>query len=343
MANIRKVVKPHEIVFTLDATIGQAAFDQAKAFQQEVDIGSCVITKMDGAQGGGGALSAVAASGSPISFIGDGEKFDDFKKFSAEGFVSQLLGMGDIHGLIERFEASAIDEKQLIKSTTKMMEGDFTLRDLKTQLEALSGMGSFSKILEMIPGMQEMLNIRANPDDPTQTVSSQMTYKFAQMDRVLKSMSKPELDSKTVFTEESRIKRIAHGSGIKQEDVTQFMHSFKAMMAMFKKMGKNGGLMQMMKQMTSGAAGGGMPGMPKGMGGMPGMGGMDPAAMMAQMQQMMGGMGGMPRGKGGKMPNMAQMQQMLASGQAKMPKGMGGGGGLGGMMKMLGSMMGGGK
>jgi hypothetical protein len=103
---VARVVQPDDIVFTMDSSIGQAARDQAQAFKSAVAVGSVIITKLDGHAKGGGALSAVAATQSPIIFIGTGEHIDDFETFNAKSFVSRLLGMGDISGLLTMFEVS---------------------------------------------------------------------------------------------------------------------------------------------------------------------------------------------------------------------------------------------
>merc|ERR1719297_265661 len=99
MKQVEEVVKPHDIVF-MDSHIGQACFEQAKAFRECVNVGSVIITKMDGHAKGGGALSAVAATNSPIIFLGTGEHFDEFQTFEAQAFIQKLLGMGDLEGLM---------------------------------------------------------------------------------------------------------------------------------------------------------------------------------------------------------------------------------------------------
>ena len=122
MVRVRDAVKPDEIIFVMDSTIGQAAKDQAQAFSDSVDVGSVIITKLDGHAKGGGALSAVAMTGSPIVFIGTGEHFDDFEKFEARSFVKRLLGMGDLESLVEEFKSKGILEKNpdLIKRMSQV-------------------------------------------------------------------------------------------------------------------------------------------------------------------------------------------------------------------------------
>ena len=129
MQQIREAVEPDNIVFILDATQGQAVHEQATAFHEAVDIGSVVITKLDGHAKGGGALSAVAATGAPIVFLGLGEHFDDFEPFNPGSFVSRLLGLGDMRGLVEQIKDTVGKEKEE-EMMDKFTKGVFTLRDM---------------------------------------------------------------------------------------------------------------------------------------------------------------------------------------------------------------------
>lgn len=104
MKQISDGIKPHEVILVIDGTIGQQAYNQALAFKEATPIGSIIVTKLDGSAKGGGALSAVVATGAPIKFIGVGEKIDDLEPFDPKRFVSRLLGLGDIQGLLEKFE-----------------------------------------------------------------------------------------------------------------------------------------------------------------------------------------------------------------------------------------------
>jgi signal recognition particle subunit SRP54 len=111
MQEVARAVQPDDVVFTMDSSIGQAARDQAQAFKDAVKVGSVIITKLDGHAKGGGALSAVAATGSPIIFIGTGEHIDDFEPFVAKSFVSRLLGMGDIGGLLSMYVCGGVAQE----------------------------------------------------------------------------------------------------------------------------------------------------------------------------------------------------------------------------------------
>jgi len=152
MQEIAASIRPDNTILVMDATQGQAVFDQAQAFSNAVDVGSVIITKLDGHAKGGGALSAVAATESPIIFLGSGEHFDDLDPFNAESFVSKLLGFGDVRGLMEAMK-SASDPKSQEEFMEKMSKGRFTLRDMYSQFQRVLNMGPMSKMMGMMPGM----------------------------------------------------------------------------------------------------------------------------------------------------------------------------------------------
>ena len=154
MKQVQEHVHPDNIVFVLDSTIGQAAFDQATAFKAAVPIGSVIITKLDGNAKGGGAISAVAATGAPIIFTGSGEGFDDLEPFEAHSFVSRLLGMGDMRGLVKEMKEGGILN---VKEDTmkRMQKGQFTIRDMGEQLQNVMKLGPLDRVLSMIPGLPQ--------------------------------------------------------------------------------------------------------------------------------------------------------------------------------------------
>lgn len=154
MQEIAAAVRPDNTILVMDATQGQAVFDQAQAFSSAVDVGSVIITKLDGHAKGGGALSAVAATESPIVFLGSGEHFDDLDPFNAESFVSKLLGFGDVRGLMEAMK-SAGDPKSQEEFMEKVSRGQFTLRDMYSQFQRVLNMGPMSKMMGMMPGMYQ--------------------------------------------------------------------------------------------------------------------------------------------------------------------------------------------
>lgn len=138
----------------LDGTIGQAAELQARAFSESVNVGSIIITKMDGHAKGGGAISAVAATHSPIIFIGTGEHAHDFESFNAKSFVSRMLNMGDFHGLMEKVQDMPMSG-EFMKDSMNLLRsgGNFTIKDFQKQLNQLGQLGPLDKLMGMIPGM----------------------------------------------------------------------------------------------------------------------------------------------------------------------------------------------
>ena len=341
MVDISDAVRPDQTIMVLDASIGQAAEAQSRAFKDASDFGSIIITKMDGDARGGGALSAVAATKTPISFIGTGEHMYDLEKFIPQSFVSKLLGMGDIQGLIEHVKTvtgGGHDNKEMLKH---IEQGKFTVRDMRDQLGNLMKMGPLSKMMNMIPGMSQMLGAASGsggaagggmPDD--QDTSRRMKRLLYIMD----SMTEKELDSDgTCFERQpERMVRVARGSGTSVREVEELLAQQRMFAGMVKKVGGKDGLAARMGGAGAGGAGAGA----GGLGGMPGFGPGGPTPMqMRKMQERMQslGLGGGPGGGGG-MPDMSQLMGMLGGGG-----GGAGGGGMGGMMEAMRNMMGGGR
>jgi signal recognition particle subunit SRP54 len=222
----------------MDATQGQAVFDQASAFSDAVDVGSVIITKLDGHAKGGGALSAVAATESPIIFLGSGEHFDDLDPFNAQSFVSKLLGFGDVRGLMEAMKGTT-DAKTQEEMMEKFSKGEFTLRDMYSQFQRVMNMGPMSKVMGMMPGMPDYLVPKNGDDDSTNRLK-----KFLYM---MDSMTAAELDGKVDFLTDknadhvkSRIRRIAAGSGTHPNEVRMLLQVYKQFEGMVSKMGKSG-------------------------------------------------------------------------------------------------------
>jgi len=232
MQEIRAAIEPDNVVFVLDATQGQAVHEQATSFHEAIDIGSVVITKLDGHARGGGALSAVAATGAPILFLGSGEHFDDFEAFSAQSFVSRLLGMGDMAGLVQNIKDTIGDDKQ---SSDELMEkftkGSFTLRDMYEQFENVMKLGPLSKVMAMIPGLPSM---GGGAGDEGGDRLKRFMY-------IMDSMTDDELDARVDLNKSpSRIERIARGSGTHPMEVQQLLKCHKQFEGVVSKMGKSG-------------------------------------------------------------------------------------------------------
>ena len=299
MQLISEAAQPDSIIFVMDGSIGQAAEGQASAFKETVSVGSIILTKMDGAGKGGGALSAIAATGAPIAFIGTGEHMHDFEPFQAQSFIGKLLGMGDVSGLMEKFnDVAAMTSKEKTTEMAKRLEqGIFTLGDLKEQMQMMVNLGPMSKVLSMIPGMSGMMGGLGNGEG-----DEDISKKMKSFVTCLDSLSRSELasDGKSL-TEPSRIKRITRGSGCKDEVILELMQHYRKFAQMIKKMGGNGGFM---KNMMSAMGGGG----PAGTRGNPQM-----MQQMQQMQNSMAGMGGSPGGMGGGF-DFSQMMSAMGGG-----------------------------
>jgi signal recognition particle subunit SRP54 len=225
----------------IDAALGQQASEQAKRFHSAIGIDGVIITKMDGTAKGGGALSAVSETRSGIVFIGSGETIEDLERFDPNGFISRLLGMGDLQTLMERAQEAARDEELDVNA---MMRGKFTLRDMYKQLEALNRMGPLKQIMGMLPlGNMEL------PEGVYDVTSTKMLrYRI-----IMDSMTPAELDDPSLINS-SRMQRIAHGAGAAPEEVRELLKYYRMMQRTLKSLrGMGGGrfnLQRMMKKFS---------------------------------------------------------------------------------------------
>ena len=202
------------------------ASKQAKAFHDAIGIDGIIITKFDGTAKGGGALSAAREIGIPIAFIGTGEKVEDFEKFDPAGFVSRLLGMGDIKALIEKVERIA---KQEELDPEKFLKGTFTLKDIYKQIEAMQKMGPIKKIFELLP-----FGFGLKVDENIMEMTQEKMKKFKV---IMDSMTEEELLNPKII-DSSRIRRIAIGSGTTPQDVKELLKYYRTMKNVMKKMKK---------------------------------------------------------------------------------------------------------
>lgn len=232
MEEIQEAVKPDNIIFVMDGSIGQAAFDQAKAFNDRVKIASVIITKLDGHAKGGGALAAIAATSSPIIFIGTGEQIPDLEPFEPKPFVSRLLGMGDIPGMMKMFE-EAIPKAKQEELQSRLAEGKFSLRDMQDQLTNIMSMGPIEKVMQMMPGFQSMPQLQG----------AQGTAKLKTFVNIMDSMTDEELDNGIKLLEKntSRVVRIARGAGRPVREVMELLEVYKQFEKLFVKLSKMGG------------------------------------------------------------------------------------------------------
>ena len=218
LRRVKEVTAPEEVLLVLDASMGQTAGRSAEAFHKAVGLTGVVLTKLDGSAKGGGALSAVAASGAPIVFLGTGEHLDELERFEPTRFVSRLLGMGDIQTLLERFEELS-NKEAAEEAAKKLMSGRFTLRDMRTQLESLGQMGPFSKLLSLMPAFGP-----AKLDERQLDESQRRLRRYR---AILDSMNAAELNDAQIIKAE-RVHRIARGSGQRPQEVRGLLKQFEA-------------------------------------------------------------------------------------------------------------------
>jgi signal recognition particle subunit SRP54 len=278
-ADIRDAVEPEEIIFVIDAMVGQDAVATAEAFRDGVGITGVVLSKLDGDARGGAALSVRHVTGEPILYASTGEKLEDFDIFHPDRMASRILGMGDVLTLIEQAE-SAFDDDQKQKMAAKVMGGEnFTLDDFLDQLVAIRRMGPIANILGMMPGMGQMKDQLAELDDSH----------FDRITAIIRSMTPGEREEPKIING-SRRSRIARGSGVTVMDVNQLLNRFVEAQKMMKQMGGMMGLPGRRKATKSsgrpraGGMPGGMPALPPGgfPGGMPQLPpGLDPGAFKA--------------------------------------------------------------
>ncbi len=259
---IERVVDPDRNLLVLDAAIGQGAKDQAREFDDAIGIDGVVITKLDGTAKGGGALTAVNETGSSIAFLGMGETVQDVERFEPDGFISRLLGMGDLKQLTERVER-AMEETQEEEDwdPEDLLEGTFTLKDMRHQMAAMDRMGPLDQVMDMIPGMGGGLMDQL-PDDAIDVTQDRMRH----FEVIMDSMTEQELEDPRSISA-SQVQRIARGSGTDEDTVRELLQQHKMMdqaLDQFKGMG-DGDMQRMMKKLQN-----------QGGGGMGGMGGMGP-------------------------------------------------------------------
>ncbi|KAJ8103905.1 SRP54-type protein [Lipomyces tetrasporus] len=227
MVQISQAVKPDQTIMVLDASIGQAAESQSKAFKDSSDFGAIILTKMDGHAKGGGAISAVAATRTPIVFIGTGEHIHDLEPFTPTQFISKLLGMGDIRGLVDHVKHMNLDQKETMKH---IEQGIFTIRDLRDQLSNIMKMGPLSKMAGMIPGMSQVMG---------EVGEEESSKRLKRMMYIMDSMTEKELDSdgKIFVSEPTRLTRVAKGSGTSVREVEDVLSQQRTMARMVKQVG----------------------------------------------------------------------------------------------------------
>ncbi len=219
--DITKIAKPTETFLIMSADVGQTAKKQAQIFKEAVTITGVIITKMDSTAKAGGSLTACAEVQSPVVFIGVGEKPSDLETFDPESFLSRLLGLGDLKSLMEKIQ-SVVDKDKIAEQQKKLNEGKFTLDDFAAQLESMSNVGSFDKLLSHLPGFgnfKEKFNETAIQKQENLTKG----WKAAIKSMTLAEKENPEIIEKQT----SRLQRIAKGSGTSTSNVRALIKQYK--------------------------------------------------------------------------------------------------------------------
>ncbi|ESS11227.1 MAG: signal recognition particle subunit FFH/SRP54 (srp54) [uncultured archaeon A07HR60] len=244
---IDEVVEPDRSLLVLDAAIGQGAKEQAREFEDAIGIDGVMITKLDGTAKGGGALTAVNETSSSIAFLGIGETVQDIERFEPSGFISRLLGMGDLKQLSERVERAMEEtrEEEDDWDPEDMLQGEFTLKDMQKQMAAMNRMGPLDQVMDMIPGLGGGM-MDELPDDAMDVTQDRMRT----FDVIMDSMTENELENPRSVGR-SRVERISRGSGADEETVQELLEQHRMMertIKQFQGMG-DGDMQRMMKKM----------------------------------------------------------------------------------------------
>ena len=229
LSRIKDTVEPSDILLVADAMTGQDAVNIAKSFDDALDIGGVILTKMDGDARGGAAISIKAVTDKPIKFVGVGEKLNALEPFYPDRMSSRILGMGDVLTMIEKAQ-SVVDEKQAAELEKKLRKNQFTLEDFRDQMVQIRKMGSLTDLMGMIPGMGKVKQLKNLEVDEKE---------FVKIEAVINSMTPQERRQHTIING-SRRKRIAKGSGTRVQDVNRLLKNYTQIMKMMKKMNKGG-------------------------------------------------------------------------------------------------------
>lgn len=236
LKNLKSGIRPHEILLVVDAMTGQDAVNVAEKFNEALGIDGVVLTKLDGDTRGGSALSVKKITGKPIKFAATGEKLNDIEVFHPDRMAQRILGMGDILSVIEKAEES-FDLEQAEKLEKQLRKREFDLDDYLAQIRQIKKMGSFSSLLKMIPGMNQLKDVKVDDKE------------FVKIEAIICSMTKAEKRD-TRLLNASRRQRIAKGSGTTVQDINKFIKSFEMTQKMMKKMKNNkGGMKKLMNSL----------------------------------------------------------------------------------------------
>lgn len=225
LVQLKKGIRPHEILLTVDALTGQDAVNIAEGFNEKLGIDGIIMTKMDGDSRGGAALSTKMVTGKPIKFMGTGEKYNALEPFHPDRIASRILGMGDVMSLIEQAE-NAYTEEEAARMEAKFRKNQFDLNDFLEQMGQISKMGGIAKLIDMIPGISVA--------DKKQIDFEKGKKDLDRMKAIIQSMTNAERENPNILNA-SRRKRIAAGSGQTVQSINQLIKQFDEMKSMMKK------------------------------------------------------------------------------------------------------------
>ena len=229
LCRIKDAMQPSEILLVADAMTGQDAVNIARAFDTALDIGGVVLSKMDGDARGGAAISIKSITGKPIKFVGVGEKLEALEPFHPDRMASRILGMGDVLTIIEKAQ-EVVDEKKAIELEKKLRKNQFTLEDFRDQMVQIRKMGSFSDIINMIPGFSKAKQLKQLKVDDNELI---------RIEAIISSMTHQERQNYTIING-SRRSRIAKGSGTSVQNVNRLLKNYAQVMKMMKRLNKGG-------------------------------------------------------------------------------------------------------
>lgn len=277
LEQVKQRAQPENIFFVCDAMIGQDAVKTAAEFNRRLEITGFILTKLDGDARGGAALSIKEVTGKPIKFLAMGEQVDKLEEFRPQGLASRILGMGDIVGLVKDFEQH-VDEKKAETDATKMLQGKFNFDDFLEQMRTIKKMGSLQDLIERMPFFSDMLPPGFKIDD----------RELDRVEAMINSMTHQERQVPDILND-SRMKRIARGSGTQMSDVKSLIDRFVMARQMMGDLGRTTGLLSRLSGWGGmGKAAKGMPGL-GGLGGMGGLGGLGGLGLGAGMPAAGGG------------------------------------------------------
>lgn len=221
MREMRNVIHPELVLLVIDGTIGQQAFNQAKAFHEAAAVGGIIVTKLDGTAKGGGVLAASAVTGAKVLFVGTGERIDDLEVFSPTSFVGRILGMGDVKAILEMARGLELqaDENQ----AKRLLSGKMTIEDFYAQMENVGRMG-IRNVIDNLPGMSGMVK-----EEQLDALEAKMEkWRF-----IIQSMTKDEKKNPEIVNE-SRRKRVARGSGLTEHEVKELVKQYNSSKTLMK-------------------------------------------------------------------------------------------------------------